>query len=68
MRGTEEDCSAEWLEVLGFMVTGLVSRVSLVNHPDSESFLVVHASLSQDGCQQGFWEVVGHVVSPFDLS
>ena len=24
---------------------------------------------SQDGCQQeGFWEVVGHVVSPFDLS
>ena len=54
--------------VSGFMVTGLVSRVSLVNHPDSESFLVVHASLSQDGCQQGFWEVVGQVVSPFDLS
>ena len=26
-------------------------------------------SLSQDGCQRGgFWEVVGHVVSPFDLS
>ena len=36
---------------------------------DSESFLVVHALFSQDGCQrEGFWEVVGHVVSPFDLS
>ena len=25
----------------------------------------VHASLSQDGGQQGFWEVEGHVASPF---
>ena len=58
-----------WLTVLGFMVMGLVSRLSLANHSDSESFLVVHALFSQDGCQrEGFWEVVGHVVSPFDLS
>ena len=58
-----------WLAVLGFMVIGLVSGLSLANHSDSESFLVVHALFSQDGCQQeGFWEVVGHVVSPFDLS
>ena len=55
-----------WLEVL---VMGLVSRLSLANHSDSESFLVVHALFNQDGCQrEGFWEVVGHVVSPFDLS
>ena len=48
---------------------GLVSRLSLANHSDSESFLVVHALFSQDGCQrEGFWEVVRHVVSPFDLS
>ena len=48
---------------------GLVSWLSLANHSDSESFLVVHALFSQDGCQrEGFWEVVGHVVSPFDLS
>ena len=48
---------------------GLVSRLSLTNHSDSESFLVVRALLSQDGCQRGgFWEVVGHVVFPFDLS
>ena len=29
----------------------------------------MHTLLSQDGCQGGgFWEVVGHVESPFDLS
>jgi len=54
---------------LGFMVMGLVSGLSLANHSDSESFLVVHALFSQDGCQIGeFWEVVRHVVSHFDLS
>ena len=48
---------------------GLVSGLSLASHSDSESFLVVHALFSQDGCQrEGFWEVVGPVVSPFDLS
>ena len=52
-----------------FMVMGLVSGLSSANHSDSESFLVVHALFSQDGCQRaGFWEVVGQVVSPFDLS
>ena len=57
-----------WLAVSGFMVMGLVSELSLANHSDSESFLVVHALFSQDECQRGFWEVVGHVMSPFDLS
>ena len=50
---------------LSFMVMGLVSRLSLANHSDSESFLVVHALVYQ---REGFWEVVGQVVSPFDLS
>ena len=51
------------------MVMGLVSWLSLTNRSDSESFLVVHALFSQDGGQrEGFWEVVGQVVSPFDLS
>ena len=51
------------------MVMGLVFRFFLASHSDSESFLVAHALLSQDGCQrEGLWEVVGHVVSPFDLS
>ena len=49
-KGTQENCSATWLAVLGFMVMGLVSRWSLANHSNSESFLVAQSSLSQDGC------------------
>ena len=60
---------SEWLTVSGFMVMGLVSWLSLASHSDSESFLVVHALFSQDGCQrEGFWDVVGQLVSPFDIS
>ena len=36
-----------WLAVSGFMVMGLVSGLSLANHSDSESFLVVHTLFSQ---------------------
>ena len=55
-------------KVSGFMVMGLVSGLSLANQSDSESFLVVHALFSQDGCQrEGFWEVVGYMVFPFNL-
>ena len=50
-KGTQENSSAMGLKVSGFMVMGLVSWLSLGNHSDSESFLVVHALLSQDGCQ-----------------
>ena len=57
-QGTQEDRSATRLAVSGFMVMGLVSRLSLANHSDSESFLVVHSLFSQDECQRGFWEVV----------
>ena len=70
-KGMLENCCATWLTVSGFMVMGLVPhelRLPLTNHSDSESFLVVPALLSQDGCQRGFWEVVGHVVSLFGLS
>ena len=49
-KGTQENCSAAWLTFLGFMVMGLVSEWSLANHSNSESFLVAHTSLSQDGC------------------
>ena len=38
-KGTQENCSAAWLAVLGFMVMGLVSGWSLANHSNSESFL-----------------------------
>lgn len=32
-------------------------RLSLHDHSDSGSFLVVPITLSQDGFQQGFWEI-----------
>ena len=56
------------LAISDFMM-GFISRLSLANRSDSEPFLVVHALVSQDGCQrEGFWEVVRQVMSPFDLS
>ena len=68
-KGTQESSSVTWLAVSSFPVMGLVSRFSLADHSTQESFLVMHALFSQDGCQrEGFWEVVRHVVSPFDLS
>ena len=45
---SQKSCSAAWFTVLGFMVMGLVSRLSSANHSDSGSFLVVHILLSQD--------------------
>lgn len=57
------------LTASAFMVTGLVSRFSLTSHSDSGSFLVAHASLSQNGCQrEGFWAAGRHGASPVDLS
>ena len=48
-KGTQEDCSATWLTVLGFMAIGLVSRLSLANPSVWESF--VGTQISQDGFQ-----------------
>ena len=56
-KGNQENCSATWLTVPGFMVMGLVSGLSLANLSDSGCFLVVRATLSRDGRQRGgFWE------------
>ena len=49
-KGSQENCSATWLAVSGFMVMGLVSGWSLANCSDSGSFLVAHMLFSQDGC------------------
>ena len=55
-KGSQENRSAMWLTVSGFMVMGLVSRLSLANHCDSGGFLV--SQLSQDRFQtEGFWEI-----------
>ena len=56
-KGTQENCSVTWLAVSGFMVMGLVSRLSLANHSDSESFLVVPCSAKMDAREKdsGRW-------------
>ena len=55
---TQENCCATWLTVSDFMVSGLVSWLSVANHFDSWLFLVARISLSSNGFQQeGFWEV-----------
>ena len=55
VKRNQKDCSAMWLTVSGFVVTGLVSALSLANHSDLRYFLVVHALLGQDGFQRGRW-------------
>ena len=67
-KGIQEGCSAMWLPVLGLMVMVLVSSFSLASHSGSGSFPVVHALLSQDVCQRGFWGGDRHMTSPLDLS
>ena len=48
---TQENYSAMWLTVSGFMVMGLVSGLSLANHSDPGSYLAVQALLGQDRFQ-----------------
>ena len=67
--GTQENCSAMWLAVSGFMVMELVPRLSLVNHSDSGSFLVGHALLNQDGYRrEGGGKTRGVSFCPFRIS
>ena len=62
-KGIQENSSATWFIVSGFMAMALVSRLSLANHlayiwSESGSFLVACTPLSQDGFQhEGFWDV-----------
>ena len=52
----------------GFMVTGLVSRLSLANHSDSRPLLVAWASLARDAFQPGFWEDIWTGIARFLLT
>ena len=68
-QGTRENCSVTWLAVSGFMVTGLVSGLSLASHSNSESFLVVQpCSAKMDAREKdsGRWSDI--MVSHFELS
>ena len=57
-KGDLEDYSATWLQVLGFMVMKLVSRLSLYNH----------CLAKMDSHEENSGKLVGHMESPFDLS
>ena len=60
--GTQEDCSA----VTGFMVMGLVPGLSLASPCDWPSWW--HYSARMDSRVEDSGRLVGHMVSPFDLS
>ena len=71
-KGTQENCSATWLDILGFMVIGLLSSLSLAKHSDPGSFLVANTSLSQmDSSEKDSGRLAGHMdrhLLSFDLS
>ena len=67
-KGTQEELLCHMAHSIRFYDNGLVSRLSLANYSDSGSFLVVQALLSQDEWEWEFCLVVGHEMSPFDLS
>ena len=75
-KGTQENCSAMWLTVSGFMGMGLVSQLSLASRlaqsilglAQGPSWWWAPTSLSRDLVQhQGFWEV-GCLLPPTDPS
>ena len=64
---TQENSSAIWLAVSGFMVMRLVSGWSLANHSNSGSFLVTHASAKMDASERdsGKWTDMRCLLSTF---
>ena len=49
----QENCSASWLSVSGFMVMELVSRLSLASHSDSSpSWWPSHCSAKMDASEK----------------
>ena len=62
-KGTQENCCAMWLEVLGFMVMGLVSELSPANHSDSKSLLVVcvQCSVKMDSNEKDSGRLADHM-------
>ena len=79
-KGAQENCSAMWLTVFGFMVMGLVSRLSLANRlawpifglTQCPSWWRGHLSATVDSSEEDSGRLVGHMewhlLSPFDLS
>ena len=68
-KGAQENCSATWLAVSGFMVMGLVSGLSLANHLAWPvfgliwSFLVhEHLSSKMDSSVKDSGRLAGHIM------
>ena len=54
VKGTQENCSAPVLAVLGFIVMGLVSGLFLASHSDSRySWWHTHCSAKMEGIEKG---------------
>ena len=70
--GTQEICSAKWLSVLGFMLAGLVSGLSLAILVQGPSWWLAHHLAKMDSSKKESGRLVRHVawhfLSPFDLS
>ena len=64
---SQENCYATWLAVSGFMVMGLVSGLSLANHLTQSPSWWCKPCSAKMYARERFWEVLGHVVSAFDL-
>ena len=65
----QENCSATWFAVSGFMVMGLGSRLS--GQPSwlsaCSSWWFIHCSAEMDSSEEDSGRLVGRVVSPFDF-
>ena len=71
-KGTQENRSATWLTVSGFMVSGLVSWLWPIILTHGYSWGRAHLSAKVDFSRKDSGELVGHVdwhlLSPFDFS
>ena len=69
-KGTQENCSATWLAVSGFMVVGLVSGLSLANHlawpvsglTQGPSWRRVHRSGKRGSSEEESGRLAGHIM------
>ena len=60
-KGTQENCSATWLEMLAFIVIGLLSSLSLAKHSDpGSSWWQTHHLVKMDSSEKDSRRLAGH--------
>ena len=71
-KGAQENCSATWLTVSGFMVMGFPGCLWPIIQTQGPSWWHVHCSAKMDNSEKDSGRLVGHVdwhlLAPFDLS